>query len=112
MLTWNVYTGDFSSQRIKVFNIFEHISFSNGCKKAAELSGDDAVAFAESIRRELQYYFWRKCEWEVILSGWPSRDTFHTEKVDVYSQIMLNFDVFIDYLWRNKVLLKGDSNGN
>ena len=76
------------------------------------------------------YNFWSKCEWEVVITDWPTHITVeelnrlqkeldgHTaaygnppyalsvdlrvaEKIDVYDQIMLNWDIFINYLWEN-----------
>lgn len=46
------------------------------------------------------YYFWSKCEWEIILSDFPPSDRFKKKKVDVYEQVMLNWDKFINYLWK------------
>lgn len=39
------------------------------------------------------YYFWAKCEYEVIVSAWPSRE--HSErKIDIYSQLRANWEIF------------------
>lgn len=45
------------------------------------------------------YYFWSKCEWEIILSDFPPSKKFQEKKVDVYEQVMLNWDIFINYVW-------------
>ena len=52
------------------------------------------------------YYFWSKCEWEIILSDWPPSDTFCKEKIDVFDQVMLNWDIFVDYIWNNRQYIK------
>lgn len=98
-MQWNVYVGDFNGRNIKVYNIFNHSGFAEDVKKIYKKYKDDFEVFSEAIRRSLSYYFWSKCEWEVIVSHWPPREDFRDEKIDVYSQVMLNWDVFIKYVW-------------
>lgn len=110
MLEWNVYIGNFNSRNIETFNIFRHTAFVEGCqkivKKYRKTAKNDGVfdrdAFSEEIRHEMMYYFWTKCEWEVIIDHWPPHETFKCEKVDVYDQVRLNWDIFIDYVWNNR----------
>ena len=79
----------------------------------------------------LKYCFWSKCEWETILTSWPPHIELNefdrireeivnhdkewgykqlygcnvnlsvAEKIDVYDQIRLHWDLFIDYVVRN-----------
>lgn len=98
-MVWNVYVENFNKKEIEVYNIFDHVSFDNGVKKAYKQHKDDFDAFAESVKRELMYYFWSKCEWEIILSDWPPSGKFDVKKVSVYDQIMLNWETFIHYVW-------------
>lgn len=109
MLQWNVYVGDFNSGEIKTYNIFNHFSFHHCCLDAMKDFGDDKERFAEEIDSWMKYYFWCKCEWEIIIDHWPSNERMSNKKVDVYSQVRLNWDVFIDYLWghRNELKRKG-----
>lgn len=102
MLEWNVYINSFNEKRIEICNIFDHCRFLDGCKKIAKKYKDDKAAFAEELRRELMYYFWSKCEWEIILKDWPPHDDFNDEKVDVYDQVRLNWNIFVDYVWENR----------
>lgn len=102
MLTWNVYISEFNDNRIETYNVFDHYSFMEDCRKNAKKCADNKEAFAEKVRRDLMYYFWSKCEWEIILSHWPPREDAREEKIDVYDQVMLNWNVFIDYLWENR----------
>ena len=106
MLKWNVIYGDFNSREIETYNIFRHYSFTHDCAKAARKYKDNREAFAEEIRVCLMYYFWSKCEWEVIVQHWPNGERFHDKKIDVYQQVMMNWDIFIDYLWEHRKELK------
>ena len=105
MLEWNVYVEDVNAQKIVVYNIFRHTFFVRDCKKALKEHKEDKDSFLEEVRKELMYYFWSKCEWEIILSDFPPSGRFKEEKVDVYDQVRLNWKVFSEYLWNNRELL-------
>ena len=129
-LEWNVYTEDINSRKIKVFNIFDHGRFLEDVKKALK-KFDNKEEFAEEVKKSLGYYYWSKCEWEVVITSWPPHiamselDRLNTEceehikkydrepyrlcynpdvgeKIDVYEQIQLNWNHFIDYVWSHK----------
>lgn len=44
------------------------------------------------LRRKCMYYFWAKCEYEVIVTGWP--DTKTEKKIDIYEQLDANWETF------------------
>lgn len=96
---WRVFVYDFNGKRIGEYDIFEHYRFAEDVRKAYKKHRNDHDAFCESVRKSLAYYFWSKCEWEVILSAWPPSDRVPERKVDVYEQVMLNWNVFIEYVW-------------
>ncbi len=103
MLTWNVYMEDFNARCIKVFNIFNHFAFHEDCRKVARKYKDDREKFVEEIRHSLMYFFWSKCEYEIIISSWPpDRKGFENKKVDIYEQVMLNWPLFAEYVWQNR----------
>lgn len=147
LLCWNVYIGDFNSGEIKEWNVFNHWAFYDDCVKAKKKFKKDKEAFAKEIRSSLMYYFWSKCEWEIILDHWPSGEHYNmrkiftleemhndlkypedkllgapdrrfqvrvfpehnrykVKKIDVYDQVMNNWERFIDYLWENRDKLK------
>lgn len=54
------------------------------------------------VERELRFQFWGRCEWEMILSSWPSYTNEKGEailkegkKIDVYEQCELNMDIIV-----------------
>lgn len=106
MLEWNVYCENFNAQKIEIFNVFRHYGFHEDCKKAARKYSKDKEAFEKAIKSSAMYYFWSKCEWEIILSDWPPSGRFSKEKIDVYDQLRLNWQAFIDYTWDHAVELR------
>ena len=110
MLEWNAYIGNFNSRRIETWNIFKHGGFVEDFGKFAkkleynkELTEEQKKEqFAEMLRRELAYYYRLKCEWEVVIDHWPHCDNAVQLKIDVYDQLRLNWERFVDYTWENR----------
>jgi len=105
-LEWNVLYDDFNAKKITTYNIFDHGYFLEDCKFIASKNIEKREEFAEEIRKLLSYYFWSKCEWEIIVSEWPPSKRNVEKKISVYDQIMINWDRFIDYLLNNIEELK------
>lgn len=66
-LVWNVYDYGIGERTFRVFNAFDHGSFLADVQKIlkADLSKEE---FTEKLRREVQYYYWAKCEWECVIT--------------------------------------------
>lgn len=123
-LEWNVFRHDFNAKKIVKYNVFEHSSFMKNVLKLPK----DKSAFEEQLRKDAMYYFWSKCEMEVIITSWPAyidskeyeRITKENEtrliergeparvlniaptvgsKIDIYEQLMLNWSQFVEYTW-------------
>ena len=98
-MEWYVYVEDFNGRKMVQYNIFDHGSFMEGIRKAYKKHKNDREAFDKEIRSLMFYYFNSKCEWEIIISSWPSSDRIKPIKVDVFDQVMQNEHVFLDYVW-------------
>lgn len=61
-----VYYHDFNRDKIDTFDIFNHNGFREDIKKALKKYKDKDL-FSEILKREFRYYFWSKCEWELIV---------------------------------------------
>lgn len=99
---WNVYVFDCNRRSMKDYNIFRHSGFVKYLCEIYQKELLSAVDFQEEVRRELQYCFWSKCEYEIVLTEWPPHEDVSQdvrEKIDVYDQITLNFDRFIEWLY-------------
>lgn len=106
-LTWNVYVGDSNAREIIIHNIFNNSRFLDDLKKAARKYKDtERDQFEDQMRKSMLYYYWSKCEWEVIIDHWPRWDKFEDKKVDVYEQVRLNWGPFCDYVWAHRAVLR------
>ena len=133
-LVWNVFVDDFNGRRIEPHNVFNHRTFMKDLVEIKKKYKDDFDKFAEEVRLSLAYCYWSKCEWEIVLTSFPpyidekeflrlnnernERIEKHgqfirtwvslekAEKIDVYDQVMMNWDHFINYLWNNKKLIR------
>lgn len=59
-------------------------------KRKRKYTVDELVEM--ELRHKCQYYFWAKCEYEVVVTGWP--DTEVEKKIDVYTQLDNNWEIF------------------
>ena len=84
------------------YNVFYHEYFVKDMQKNFKKNKDNREAFHEQLKRDARYYFWSKCEWEIIISSWPPSDRIKEIKVDAYDQLNMNWDVFTDYVWNHK----------
>ena len=82
-LCWNVYYEDWNANLRKL--------------------KDDIGEAEERIRRNLMYYFWSKCEHEVLITAWinPKNEDI-CRKVDIYEQVYNNWHVFFNYIWEHR----------
>lgn len=96
IIKWNVYYYDVNRKKINTYNIFEHSSFK---KEFSVLLKCDLTkeVFSDQLKHILQYYFWGKCEWEIVLNH--DNGTNINRKIDIYEQVMLNWDKFVEYCW-------------
>ena len=129
-LEWNVYRENWNNKEIEVFNIFNHSRFYEDVKTALK-KFDDKEEFAEEIKKSLMWCYWCKSEYEIVITTWApyitmseldrlnkerektlseySREPYRLhvnpevgEKVDIFSQVAMNYNIFIDYLWSHK----------
>ena len=129
-LEWFVYRHDINKKEIVKFNIFDHWRFEEDVKKNLKKC-KAKEEFAEKLKSDLMFYFWSKCEYEVVISSFPvhirkeelnrlneefknsvekyGREPYGMwvcpdvgEKIDIVGQVMLNFEIFVDYVWSHK----------
>lgn len=104
-MEWNVITYDINNREFEVYNVFRHAGVKQDIIRARKKFKDKGE-FAEEVRRSLMYYLWSKTEWEILLAPWPYHENDKMKKVDVYWQIMNNWERFIDYVWEHRAALK------
>ena len=104
-MEWFVYRHNVNKNKIEAFNIFDHYGFVAGCKKTAKKI-KERDAFEKEIRGNLFYHFCSKYEYETVVTTFPMHDGAPERKIDIYEQVMMNRDVFMDYVWNNRNELK------
>lgn len=97
MLTWNVFYCNPNLDKLETINVLEHREdYLKQLKKDYPIKAD----FSEKLRDEMMYHYWAKCEWETIISPWPSKEGIEW-KIDIFWQLNLNWNNFVDYCWSN-----------
>lgn len=95
-LEWNVLRLNVNTKQIEIYNIFNHPKFKEDCDSAWR-SLPQYNNFDRAIKDNLMYYFWSKYEWEIFIQVNPD-SIENIKKIDVYDQVMMNWDRFINYV--------------
>ena len=53
------------------------------------------------IENESKYMFWGRCQYEMIVHGWPVRK--NDDKIDVHEQVMMNIGAITDILYKELI---------
>ena len=123
---FNVLTWDFNSDRLQLYDIlpyfrekFKEIKKTRKLKKVARIIERNPEAeryyhvpenkeeLINFVKNEALYRFWSRCEYEIIIHGWPKQRQSY--KMDVYEQIIMNIDIITDILYAE--LLENKKNG-
>lgn len=93
VISWNFNHDDIEYYDIMPFLIDSYKKIKKNKPKTFE-------EIKEFIINESRYRFWSRCEYEVIITGWPKQK--REVKIDIFNQIMENIDVitthFISHL--------------
>lgn len=103
-MTYNVLLID--NRNLKTYNIFSNWRFAQDVNIL--LKNKNITDFKEKVIKLLQYYFWSKCEYEIIVTSFPykikNNEIDNKFKIDVYYQVMQNIDILIDMLLKQEVI--------
>ena len=126
-MQWNVMRYNINTNKIETYNIFKHSSLTKEVEELLQ-EKFSKEQFSEKLRRIVQYYFWSKSEHEIVITSWPpyidqqgfnvlkfEHENYYeayghypkriqvdlnvNKKIDIYDQVMLNWDIFCDYVW-------------
>ena len=100
-MSWNVWRHNINSGLIEIWNIFEHYNFNKDTIRDLR-DFNDKEEFSRHLQSNLMYYFWCKSEYEIILSPWCRGSKDEDKKIDIYMQVMANWNKFVDYVWSFK----------
>ncbi len=102
-MEYNVFVFDFCTNEIKVFNVFNSIRFS---ESLAQIKKKKCYS-KEELRKALLNAFWSKYEYEIDVRGHDNEGS-EFARIDVYDQVIINFDLFEKYVRQNYFKIKGE----
>lgn len=96
MKSFNVIWQDFNRQRFEAYNVMPYLMHEYKESKRKPKTFDE---FREFIKKASIYMYYGRCEYEIILAGWPNQDT--QSKWDIHKQLMMNLDIVTEILMDN-----------
>lgn len=103
-MEWYVYYYDMNEKRIEPYNVLGGKRMPELIKRLRKKFNDSKEGFSEELRVELMRHYWSRSEWEIIISAWCGGDGCEETKIDVYDQVKMNWNSFIDYCWNYNIL--------
>ena len=110
MEQFNVLTWNFNSDSIEHYDVIPYFvrAYNERKKRAKRKSFQKASEeyrktygvpetheeFMDFVKDESMYMFWSRCEWEMIVHGWPAQKNEY--KIDVHEQVMMNIGHIAD----------------
>lgn len=90
-----VLNWDFNSDNLVHYDILPYF---RECYKGLSKSKRPVTIdeWKEFVKRNGMYQYWARCEYEIIITGWPQQK--REVKVDIWSQIEMNIDVIVGIL--------------
>lgn len=97
---WNVYHYNFNTSQIEPYNCLSHAGFIDQiAQEYLEGLTLDSPEFEKCVESSAGYFFRSRCEYEVLIAGWPpTKDRKEEVKIDCYDQLQLNWEQFLRYL--------------
>lgn len=96
-LKFYVLLFDFNRKEAKMSNIFDNIIVREDIIKAIKKKVSKEE-LKETLSSVCKYVFWSRCEYEVVVTGFPNNEK--SEKIDAWFQIEPNLDIITEYLWQ------------
>lgn len=109
-MIWKVMLYD--NGRARAYNVFNNISFNKAVQEEIMSVPELTFEFIEQRVKELaQWQFWSRCEYEFLVTGWPPSTHDKPYKLDVYEQLRMNWDQFINYIYNIYCFGEDEDNG-
>lgn len=100
MKSFNVIWWDFNKSEPEPYDIIPYLV---RCYNESNDKPSTLEEFKDFIKYESMYRWWSRCEYEMIISNWPTQDK--SKKIDIYYQVMMNIEIIAN-------LLMEEVNGN
>lgn len=111
--TFNVLLWDVNNDTIKQYDVLPYLRqcYKERLKRNKNKKIDNCseyykipktkVEFKNFIENESRYQFWSRCQYEMIIHGWPVKKNEY--KIDVHEQIMMNIDIIAEILYNETI---------
>lgn len=90
-MKYNVILWDINKREFIPYDIFPYLRKAYQEAKERNEEPKTFEEFKEFIRKESMYMWWSRCQYEILISDWPTQSK--TEKIDVHYQVMMNIDI-------------------
>ena len=100
---FNVLTWDFNKDTIEHYDILPYFRNEYKLRKKNKYQDENLKVpttldeFKKFVESSSLYMYWSRCEYEMIVHGWPVEKNDY--KIDVHEQVMMNIDIIAEILY-------------
>ena len=98
-IEWNVIRFDFNKRSFVTYNVLSKWLIEEINKRTKDIN--NKKDFSNELKLICMNIFWKRTEWEIIIKECCGSDNPKEMKIDVFDQLLLNWNRFVDYLWDN-----------
>lgn len=106
-LEWYVLNYEWNEHKIVNYNIFGQRFVDELYKKVKSKKINNIQELKEYIDSYCKYYYWSRCEYEILVGDLFGKYPSEFEKIDVYRQIEMNIDRITEYVNNELKIFKG-----
>lgn len=96
MSSFNVIVEDINARKFIPYDVMPYLIDKYKSAKNKPKTFKECKEFIDNAAR---YMYWSRCEYEVVLQGWPNSGL--QKKIDVYYQMKMNLDIITDLLMKD-----------
>ena len=93
LLDYRVLNFDWNKNTVIEFNVFDNITVRENAEELLQKYAKGDITFNEfddKLDQLVKWQEWARCEYEMLISPWPSKEDDEAEKVDCYQQYHMN----------------------
>jgi len=95
-MEWNVFYDNVNKGNIEYCNVLAGRDELINELKSKAASKEE---FSDKLRLEMMCHYWSRAEWEIEVCPLCGCREEEGKKIDVFDQLSLNWDRFVDYCW-------------
>ena len=94
-MEWYVHI--YENGSVRAINVFDNLDFYRGIKEMFDVPEQSYEEIEMRVKQLAKWKFFNN--YEFVMSSWPESASARRYKIDIFDQLMLNWNHLIDYIY-------------